>query len=126
MKQITAILADTFTQNFSHVNYCPKFVKYKEKKEAQGLPDARDDTTNVNNTLGIYNRINITELKNAIKACQNSNPGPDNVHISFIKSLLIEGLEYLLTSNYIWENQCFPDIWSRAVGIPLAKPNKDR
>jgi Reverse transcriptase (RNA-dependent DNA polymerase) len=66
------------------------------------------------------------EFQDALKTCNGSSSGPDDIHYEMIKQLGEKEKEMLLgIYNDIWQQGCYPEEWRKALTIPIQKPGKD-
>ena len=75
----------------------------------------------------IYNALfTMEETEAALKTCNDSSPGEDNISFNLIRHLNILSKNYLLTFyNHLWRKGLFPKAWKHAIVIPIPKPGKD-
>ena len=67
-----------------------------------------------------------SELLDALHKSCDTAAGPDDIHYQILKHLPDNALETLLNIlNDIWITGKFPKDWSKAMIIPIPKPNKD-
>ena len=119
--EIANIFAETFAENSSDKNYSYEFLKFKNYREPLENP-TNEGTVNELNRI-----LEMRELKTVLELSKNSSPGPDTIHNILIKQLPDSALEYLLEIyNIIYSKKLFPDIWKKAIVIPIPKPNKDK
>jgi hypothetical protein len=74
-------LAVHFAKNRSNDNYHPSFLKIKSKMESQKLKINMDDTAKYNSDL------TAEEFDSALRDCDGSSPGPDQIEYELIKQL---------------------------------------
>ena len=66
------------------------------------------------------------ELREALRTCDDTAPGPDDLPYALIRNLDHECRMFLLDLyNRIWEEGSFPASWRVAIVIPIAKPGKE-
>lgn len=121
-KDIANELARAFAKNSSDDNYNEKFlqsiVNYQEPGKDKIFVDTEQPFTA---------DISLAEVKQALKNCKNSSPGPDLIPNEFLKQFLDRTVLYLTDIfNFIWVNMVFPDKWSEALVVPIEKSNKDK
>ena len=115
-KDITGKLAEIFSANFSN----PHFLTFKNNTEKQNLNFKSNSSEKYNQPFTPI------ELQKAIKTSHNTAVSPDEIHYEFLKHLLKNSLDYLLTIfNDIWLNDKSPKSWKIATIIPIPKPGKD-
>ena len=115
-KDITDKLAEIFSANFSS----PHFLTFKNNMEKQKL------NFKSNNSEKYNQPFTPIELQKAIKTSHNTAVSPDEIHYEFLKHLLKNSLDYLLTIfNDIWLNDKSPKSWKIATIIPIPKPGRD-
>ena len=117
---IADVLADTFAEKSSSLNYSTSFQKFKDTKEKTKL------NFNSNNNEQYNKDFTIKELKKALKKCHDTAVGCDDIHYQFLKHLPFRSLDSLLRIfNQIWHTGILPDSWKEAIVIPIPKPGKD-
>ena len=68
----------------------------------------------------------LRELLSALKTCDDSTPGPDDVPYALVRHLNVECFNFLLSFfNRIWTEGAFPSQWGLATVLPIPKPGKD-
>ena len=68
----------------------------------------------------------LQELAEALKACDETAPGPDDVPYAMLRHLSDLGQRFLLgLYNKVWIEGVFPSVWGVATVIPIPKPGKD-
>ena len=98
-----------------------EFLRLKHQSERKQIVFPPDDIEDYNQPF------NMNELMNALKLCNNTAPGEDNIHYSMLRNLPDISLEFILTFfNQIWSNHVFPSLWRSALTIPFHKPGKDK
>lgn len=116
-------IANSFARYFSRIsssqNYDRSFIQLKNNAENSFL-----DFSSCNNEA--YNLpFRYEELEHALCQSKKSAPGPDNIHNVMLKNMNFESkVELLEVLNNLWLNDTFPDLWKRAILIPILKPNK--
>ena len=84
------------------------------------------DPDNHENENELNKKLEISELHSVLKNNKNTSPGPDMIPNILIKQLPDSALKCLLQIyNIIYSKKLFPDIWKRAIVIPIPKPHKD-
>ena len=117
---IADVLADTFAEKSSSLNYSTSFQKFKDTKEKTKL------NFKSNNNEQYNKDFTIKELKKALKKCHDTAVGCDDIHYQFLKHLPFRSLDSLLRIfNQIWHTNILPDSWKEAIVIPIPKPGKD-
>lgn len=117
---IVNTLGSSIANNSSSTHYSNSFRKYKLQQEKSRIRFETDNTE-------IYNLpFCMSELEDALKQSNDTSTGPDNIHYQMLKHLPDCSLETLLhIFNDIWISGKFPQTWSEAIVIPIAKPGKD-
>ena len=70
--------------------------------------------------------FDLRELCEALRTCDDTTPGPDDIPYAMLRHLHKQGQEFLLDLyNRIWVEGSFPRIWSAAIVLPIPKPGKD-
>jgi potassium voltage-gated channel Eag-related subfamily H protein 8 len=113
-------LASTIAFNSSSDHYTDTFQRYKAQQERLTIKFTSDN-------LESYNvPFSLTELQIALHKAHDSAAGPDNVHYQMLKHLpKIAQSTLLHVFNDLWLRGKFPESWSNATIIPIAKPGKD-
>jgi ribonuclease HI len=116
------ILGEQYQKASSDNHYSKDFLKHKQKSE--NLPLQYDSNDNGN---PINHEFTPTEMQTAMNRPRASNTGPDNIPDLLIKNLTPKAQGVVLKIfNNIWQQQKFPDIWRKAIIIPVFKPGKQK
>ena len=123
---ITSIknIANTIGRTLSNISnsdsYSNPFLTYKQNAERSPINYRNDSSLNYNSPF------TENELKNSLKNCHLSAPGPDGITYPMIKHLSHNSLKNLLhLYNRIFTEHIFPAAWHDAIVIPFQKPGKD-
>ena len=117
---IANCLASTFAQNSSTNHYTRVFQRHKDLIESRSLSFSSSNTEPYNSPFTML------EFQLALKKCNNTAVGPDNIHYSFLKNMSIETqLLAVEIFNKLWIDWVFPESWHLATIIPIAKPGRD-
>lgn len=120
-RDIAGALADHYEQISSNGSLDAAFLKYKTNKEKKEIEATTDETNPLDHS------ITLDELKDALRNCQNSSPGHDDVPYVFLQHLPPSATEQLLKIyNVIFTTQVFPQSWSTSIILPILKPNKPK
>ena len=119
-KDISNALDENFQKNSSSSNYNETFQNLKKDREKEKI-----NFHSLNHEK--YNLpFTISELLKALQKSHDTAVGPDDIHYQLLKHLPNKALETLLNIfNQIWITGKFPKGWSKAIIIPIPKPNKD-
>lgn len=119
-RDIANALGESISSISSSNHHTPSFHQHKLREERTPV-----DLTSDN--METYNApFSLTELKNALRRCHDTSPGPDDIHYQMLKHLPGSCLVILLDNfNRVWEDGKFPDEWHLANLIPIPKPGKD-
>ena len=116
---ISGILASTFEQTSSNNNRSKEFQKYKLETEVKPPLLANTDS-DPQSTASLNEPVSVQELMYALSRCGNTCPGPDGILIILPIILLQNTINYLLSIfNCIWNHNVFPEIWNKAIRIPI-------
>ena len=120
VKEMSNVLADSFSKNSSSKHYSKKFQKHKKQSEGERLKFKSNNEED-------YNRpFLLRELRSALNKSNNTATGPDDIHYQIINQLPEVTLNILLDLfNDIWQKGTFPEIWKEATIIPIPKRGKD-
>ena len=119
-KDISNALGENFQKNSSSANYSETFQNIKQEREKEHL-----------NFMSLnHEKYNVpftaSELLDALHKSHDTATGPDDIHYQILKHLPDNALKTLLNIlNDIWITGKFPKDWSKAMIIPIPKPNKD-
>ena len=117
---IANVLGQSIARNSSSENYRREFQKHKTSSERSALRFRMSENHYYNK------RFSMMELRNSLNRAHDTAVGPDDIHYQIIKNIPDIGLLTLLNIfNTIWEKESFPDIWRKAIVIPIPKPGKD-
>ena len=118
-KSIADKIGDAFAKVSSEASCSPKFLKFKRQNSKVVNFLTKIDY--------IYNSpITICELEAALVECNDSAPGPDEIHNRMLKNLPEESKNYIVELfNYIFSEGAFPEDWKFAHIIPILKKDKD-
>jgi ribonuclease HI len=120
--QMANILGEQYQKASSDNHYSKDFLKHKQKSE--NLPLQYDSNDNGN---PINHEFTPTEMQTAMNRPRASSAGPDNIPDLLIKNLTPKAQGVVLKIfNNIWQQQKFPDIWRKAIIIPVFKPGKQK
>ena len=112
------LIAENFAQISSTKNYSSQFNWIRIKEEKNKIKFTSDNTESYNQPF------TLTELQNSISKSDNSAPGPDEIHYTFLKELPIISLKYLLDIYNILISGNIPTIWKQAITIPILKEQR--
>ena len=117
---IVNCIGEAISSGSSSSNYSADFQQHKLESERKNV---NFDSTGSEK----YNEpFSMNELKTCISELKSSAPGKDGIHNHLITHLPEISLELLLyLFNNLWETNCFPDTWCKALVIPIPKPGKD-
>jgi hypothetical protein len=116
------ILGEQYQKASSDNHYSKDFLKHKQNSE--NLPLQYDSNDNGN---PINHEFTPTEMQTAMNRPRASSAGPDNIPDLLIKNLTPKAQGVVLKIfNNIWQQQKFPDIWRKAIIIPVFKPGKQK
>ena len=119
-KDISNTIGASFSKNSCSSNYSNCFQKFKNKSEKSKLNFSSISQENYNQNF------TLEEIKDCISDLKNTAAGPDEIHNIIIQHFPEETIMLLLEIfNNIWQTQSFPDIWRKALVIPIPKPGKD-
>jgi len=120
------ILAESYANVSSSLNYSEKFLDYIKHNELENNPSEIESSCN-NEIITMNEIFTLNELKQAINSAKNNkSPGDDKIPYELIKHLHKNALKTLLNFyNQIWSDGKLPTDWHHAVILPLLKPNKD-
>ena len=118
-KDVADKIGEAFAKVSSEASCSPNFLKFK-----------RQNSKVINfstKTHYSYNSpITISELEAALDDCNDSAPGPDEIHNRMLKNLSEESKNYIVELfNYIFAEGAFPEDWKFAHIIPILKKDKD-
>jgi ribonuclease HI len=120
--QMANILGEQYQKASSDNHYSKDFLKHKQNSE--NLPLQYDSNDNGN---PINHEFTPTEMQTAMNRPRASSAGPDNIPDLLIKNLTPKAQGVVLKIfNNIWQQQKFPDIWRKAIIIPVFKPGKQK
>lgn len=119
-------LAQHYQKTSSDENYSRQFIERKtiiDNTIAENLRNNKEEHLEIE-----FNKdFNMYELNLALDNCKNGAPGDDKIHYKILKNLPEESKTTLLQLfNQSWRDGKTPDSWSKAIIIPLLKPNKDK
>jgi ribonuclease HI len=118
--QIANCLARHFSKASNTSAYTPLFQRKKRVAEATAVHVNAEDQSQHNTAFSMK------EFQDALKTCDGSSPGPDDIHYEMIKQLGEKEQETLLgIYNSIWQQGNYPEEWRKALTIPIQKPGKD-
>jgi hypothetical protein len=116
------ILGEQYQKASSDNHYSKDFLKHKQKSENLPLQYDSNDKGNP-----INHEFTPTEMQIAMNRPRASSAGPDNIPDLLIKNLTPKAQGVVLKIfNNIWQQQKFPDIWRKAIIIPVFKPGKQK
>ena len=119
-QDIANVLADTFAKKSSSENYSSTIRKHQTVKEKSKLNFKSSNMEHYNKDF------TIKELKKALKKCQDTAVGSDDIHYQFLKHLPDRSFNCLLKIfNQIWQTGVLPESWKEAVVIPIPKPGNN-
>ena len=119
--EIANTFAETFAANSSDKHYSEEFLKFKNSIPPLANTDNEDNENDLNK------KFEIEELKSVLLSSKNSSPGPDSIPNILLKELPDSALKTLLDMyNIIYTKKLFPDIWRKAIVIPIPKPGKNK
>jgi len=119
-QEIANILGEHFERVSSSENYEKEFLQIKARNEMNQLEIIDDDTEPYNLPF------TYKELEDALQTCTGSSPGNDEIHYQMLKNLSVVAKKNLLDLyNFTWISGTFPEEWTEAIIIPIAKPGKD-
>ena len=119
-QEATDKMAETFCKMTRRSNCNERFVRIRNKKEANLLDfSARREES--------YNKsMTMRELKEEIHRCKQNSTEPDSIPNQLLKCLPEEGQMYVLdVFNAIWNKGYVHDEWRKAIIVPIAKSGKD-
>jgi ribonuclease HI len=120
--QMANILGEQYQKASSDNHYSKDFLKHKQNSE--NLPLQYDSNDNGN---PINHEFTPTEMQTAMNRPRASSAGPDNIPDLLIKNLTPKAQGVVLKIfNNIWQQQKSPDIWRKAIIIPVFKPGKQK
>lgn len=116
---VAEIIGDKFASYSNGHAYSENFQRMRHQLE-QDEPDFGVAETE-------YNRsFTMEELKEALRSCQDTSPGPDKVHNAMIRHLHPTALQQILELyNQIWREGTVPESWRSATVIPIKKEGKN-
>ena len=95
--------------------------EYKSGKERENLNFQSRNNEKCNLSF------KLSELKNSLDKSNDTTAGSDDIYYQILKHLPSDALETLLNiMNDIWRTGKFPEVWHKAVIIPILKPGKDK
>ena len=119
-KDISNTIGESFSQNSNSSNFDISFKKFKDKTEKSYINFSSLSQENYNLDF------TYSEIQNCISKLNNTAAGPDEIHNIIIQHLPEETIKLLLEIfNNIWQTHSFPDIWKKALIIPIPKPGED-
>jgi ribonuclease HI len=120
--QMANILGEQYQKASSDNHYSKDFLKHKQNSENPPLQYDSNDNGNP-----INHEFTPTEMQTAMNRPRASSAGPDNIPDLLIKNLTPKAQGVVLKIfNNIWQQQKFPDIWRKAIIIPVFKPGKQK
>ena len=119
-KEIADCLAASIADQSSTAHYTPEFQRIKIREERYPINFLSDNSEDYNQPFSLE------ELRDSLSKSHDTAPGPDEIHYQFLKHLPEPSLKVLLKIfNVLWETGTFPEIWRKAIVIPIPKPGKD-
>ena len=120
-KHVANILADHFANVSNPTNYTQRFQHYRQEKEQQRL----NFTTR--NEFSFNSPFSEVEFGAGLCSASESSPGPDSISYSMIKHCHPTMKNLILQAfNRIYTENVFPDSWTLATIVAIAKPGKDQ
>lgn len=120
-QRITDELAKSISFTSSSQNYTNEFLEFKNVAEKETYI-----TTEISGNSDLNIQFSINELHQALKQCNGSSPGPDDIQYDMIKHLPIDTKYHLLAIyNELWAENKFPAKWQESLTIPIKKSNKN-
>ena len=118
-KQVGNAFANHFA-NVSRKNEDAPYYRYRIQEEQIHL----NFKTNKSKTYNLP--FTMKEFLSALKTCNDTAPGPDEIPYVMIKNTSPETKAFLLDLlNRIFGESCFPKIWEKFFMLPFSKPGKD-
>ena len=116
---VAEIIGDKLAEYSSGETYTETFKRERERLERKE-PAFGDEETEYNVPFSME------ELKEALKKCGDTSPGPDKIHYAMLRHLHPSALQITLKLyNKIWQEGTIPDAWRLATVIPIKKEGKD-
>ena len=113
-------LVINLSKHSSTDNYSSEFRKIKMLKEKRRLDFSSTNEEDYNVPFSM------TELKQSLQRANDAATGLDQVHYQPLTHLPNSALSVLLkVYNHVWESDCIPPSWRKAVVSPIPKPGKD-
>ena len=111
-------MAKTFAKVSSNNNYSQEFLTKKTQSEAN-MP--LFGTSNA-----YYNKpFDMRELDYALSRTKDTSPGEDGVTYKMLGNMPLQAKKHLLKMyNKFFQDQFFPESWSKSIVIPIPKPGK--
>ena len=116
---VAEVIGDNFASFSSGQEYSPAFQAVRARLE-QNEHDFEDNEAIYNN------EFTLAEMREALRKCKDTSPGPDEIHYAMIRNLHPTAMEYALRLfNQVWNEGKMPDMWRTATVIPIKKNGKD-
>ena len=112
------LLVDHFASVSSHRDFPADFLLLKQRTE--------QPLNFLSNEYQSYNcDITSFEIAGALRQCNNTAPGHDEISYQMLRHLSDDALESLRTIyNTIWNSRAFPAVWRHATVLPFLKQGK--